>query len=364
MASPALTIRPAPAPPSGRGRRRRPLLADVHNLVGALAAVAVIVVSVTGILLNHIDLLGLAGPPAAAPSGSSATVLPVEEIVGRAARHVGRGNDPPDLDRAVWRRGDGTVEVRLDADPPTQVTVDAATGDVLGTARRADLDVTGAHSGETLGPAWVVLSDFAGVALIVVLTAGMWIWIRRVRAHGRLVGARPGAAFLRANWWFHLIGGLVAVVLLVVLSVTGILLNHKRDLGLMADPPHLPDHRKDATYAPLRLPELGGAAAEARGTGFDLDDVDFLDYRPRGFAKVRFTDADREVILDAADGTVIDQSRRWDVWVEDLHSGLLFGSRGWLLSDLGAVLAILLTINGTYLWLVPSWRARNRSAKP
>lgn len=139
-----------------------------------------------------------------------------------------------------------------------------------------------------------MLSDLAGVALVVVLVTGVWIWLRRVRARGRLVGARPGSAWLRANWWFHLVGGLVAAVFLIVLSVTGVLLNHKKDLGLMAAPADLP--------------------------------------------------------------------RRWDVWVEDLHSGLLFGSRGWLLSDLGAVLAILWTVNGTYLWLVPSWRARNRSA--
>ncbi|MBW3575340.1 MAG: PepSY domain-containing protein [Actinobacteria bacterium] len=338
------------------------LLVDLHNLVGTLAAVSVIIVSITGILLNHIDLLGLAGPPAA-PAGQGDELLPIEEIVERARLQLRGEGEPPDLGRAVWDLNEGAVAVRFDTRPPTQVTVDAASGEALGTVRRHDLDVSQAHSGELLGPVWVVLSDFAGVALIIVLFAGVWIWLRRVRARGRLVGARPGSGWLRANWWFHLVGGLLAVVFLLVLSITGILLNHKRDLGLMADPPNLPDHRDETTYVPLGVVELVDAAIDARGGGFGLDDVQTLDYRPSGYAKVRFSDADHEVIVDGADGTPIEESRRWDVWVEDLHSGLLFGTRGSLLSDFGAVMAILLTVNGTYLWLVPAWRARNRSAR-
>lgn len=350
-----------PDPVPTRKRRRRRWLVDVHNFLGGLAGVAVIVMSVTGIVLNHVDLLGLAGSAAHTPGRAAGAFLPVDDVADRAGRHVAGNDAPGELDRAVWRLGDGIVEVRLDTKPPTEVTVDARTGDVLGTAERHDLEVAEAHSGEILGKAWVVLSDLTGVALVVALVSGVWIWVRRVRARGRLVGARPGSAWPRANWWFHLVGGLVAAVLLVVLSVTGVLLNHKKDFRLMADPPNLPDHRDDSHYTPLPVEELIDAAIGARGSSYSVTDVKFVDYRPKGYAKVRFRDSDREVIVDAADGTPIEKSRRWDVWVEDLHTGLFFGSRGWLLSDLGAVLAILLTVNGVYLWLTPAWRARNRS---
>lgn len=123
-------------------------MADLHNLLGALTAVAVIVVSVTGILLKHIDLLGLAGPPAGAAASSTGGLLPVGDVVERAVRHVAGDGGSIDLDRAVWRLGEGTVEVLLETNPPTTVTVDAATGKVLGKADRHDLEVTRSHSGE------------------------------------------------------------------------------------------------------------------------------------------------------------------------------------------------------------------------
>ncbi len=355
--------KPRPSPRRRKRRSRPSLVVDVHNLLGALAVVAIIVVSVTGILLNHIDGLRLAGPDAAPADNETGSLLPIEDVLDRAGRHLGSESSDLEVNRAVWKLGDGVVDVRFEGEtgPPTNVTVHSVTGEVLGTARRHDLDVTQAHSGEILGSAWVVLSDFVGVALIVGLVLGVIIWLRRVRSRGRLVGARPGSPFLKANWWFHLVAGLTATVFLIVLSVTGILLNHKKQLGLMADPPNLPDHTSETSYVPLGITELVAAAIDVRGDRFSTDDVDFVDYRPKGYAKVRFTDRDHEVIVDGADGTPIEESRRWDVWIEDLHSGLLFGARGWLLSDLGAVLAILLALNGTYLWLVPTWRIRTRT---
>ncbi|MGQ0678912.1 MAG: PepSY-associated TM helix domain-containing protein [Actinomycetota bacterium] len=370
-AEPEVRPTPEPEPPEqpGRSRKRPSLVVDTHNLLGIIAAVGTIVVSVTGILLNHIELFNLAGP---APQESSRQMagdappagfeyLPVDDVIDAGREHLGDSDPDLKFSRAVWRVNDGAVEVRFEGSgPPSSVTVDAADGRVLGTASRHDLDLTQAHSGELIGGPWVILSDLVGLALITLVVLGVVIWLRRSRSRGGLAGGRPGTLFTRANWWFHLVGGLAAAVFLVVLSVTGILLNHKRELGIMADPPTLPDHREEQSYTPLGIDRMIESALAVRGAGFEVADVRSIDYRPKGYAKVRFTDNDHEVIVDGGDGSLIKQSRRWDVWIEDLHSGLLFGAKGWMLSDFGAVMAILLTLNGVYLWLYPTWRARSR----
>jgi uncharacterized iron-regulated membrane protein len=267
------------------------------------------------------------------------------------------GSEPLELDRAKWKPADGIIEIRLDAEPVVEVTVDAATAQPLSKVLRQDLIVTEAHSGELVSKPWVILSDIVGIVLIVSVVTGVMVWLRRVRQRGRLVGARSGTAWIRANWWFHLVGGLAASVYLVILSITGVLLNHKQPLGFMATSPDVAERAED--FQSVSLLGMVDAAVLSRGPEFSSADVKSLDYRPEGYAKVRFSDNEYEVMVDAADGTVLESSRRWDVWIEDLHSGLLFGEKGWLLSDVAAGVAILLTINGLYLWTRPGWRVHN-----
>lgn len=349
--------------PCGRASRapwRRSLIIDAHNVLGLFAAAAVIVVSVTGILLNHTEWFGLTQPaPASRQTPVSTEAASIESIV-RAAQTAAAADGAEaelDLDRATWRPGDGIVEVRLDANPIVAVNVDAASAEPLTRVVRHDLTVTAAHSGELVSKPWVILSDLVGIVLIVAVVTGVLVWIRRIRQSGRLVGARSGGPWIRANWWFHLFGGLAVSVYLVVLSITGILLNHKQPLGLMATSPDVPERAADFESVPLM--EMIDSAIAFRGDGFGPANVKSLDYRPAGYAKVRFDDNDFEVMVDAVDGSILKSSRRWDVWIEDLHSGLLFGKKGWLLSDVSAAVAILLTVNGLYLWTRPGWRARS-----
>jgi uncharacterized iron-regulated membrane protein len=340
---------------------RRSLIIDAHNVLGFFAAVAIIVVSLTGILLNHPDWFRLTRP---APIAQQQPPDPqqaksIEQIIQAAqkAAPTDAEGKPLELDRANWRPSQGVVEVRLDANPIVDVRVDATTGEPVDQVVRHDLVVTAAHSGEIVSKSWVILSDIVGIVLIISVVTGVWIWLRRVRRQGRLVWARSGTPWVRANWWYHLVAGLTVSIYLVVLSVTGILLNHKQPLGFMATSPDVPERGDGFQTIPLiRIVE---SAIEFRGGAFRVEDVSTVDYRPSGYAKVRFEDNDFEVMVDAGDGSVLKSSRRWDVWIEDLHSGLLFGKKGWLLSDVSAVVAILLTVNGLYLWTRPGWRARN-----
>lgn len=360
---------------TARRRRRRAgggsLVVDLHNVMGLFAAVAIIIVSATGILLNHLEFFGVTGPTVTVEQPRPLRDAASVEAVVRAAqqaelRSSGGVGEPAELDRAVWSPGKGTVDVRLEGDPATSVIVDAATAEAIDLVERHDLEVTAAHSGELIDKPWVILSDIVGLVLIISVVTGVIVWLRRVRARGRLVGARAGSGWIRANWWFHLVGGLTAAAYLVVMSVTGVLLNHKQPLGFMAGAPTLAKRADD--FRPLPVAELAQAAITFRNTaeasaGIGIENVKSVDYRPKGYAKVRFDDNDYEVIVDAADGSVESSSRRWDVWIEDLHSGLLFGSKGWLLSDIPAVIAILLAVNGAYLWTRPGWRARDKNLR-
>jgi uncharacterized iron-regulated membrane protein len=159
-----------------------------------------------------------------------------------------------------------------------------------------------------------------------------------------------------ARWMFngHLWLGIIISVLLVVICVTGILLNHKRGLGLMPDVSHSATGDFSDALPMAELVRLAGAAAPAAAAA----GVDRLDVRPRtGLMKVRFRDdVVTEVTVDIHTGGVLDIGLRNDVFLEKLHTGEIFGD-GWvLLSDFAAVVLVLLIISGYWLWLFPRSR--------
>jgi uncharacterized iron-regulated membrane protein len=159
-----------------------------------------------------------------------------------------------------------------------------------------------------------------------------------------------------ARWMFngHLWLGIIISGFLMVICITGILLNHKRGLGLMPDVPY------DATgefASALPMAELVRIAGEA-APGAAERGVDRLDVRPRsGIMKVRFRDdVVTEVTIDINNGRVLHVGERNDVFLEKLHSGEIFGSRWVLLSDFVAVVIVVLIISGYWLWLFPRSR--------
>lgn len=359
-------------------RRWADWLRATHVWFGALTAVAVIVVSATGIVLNHTEALGWgsAGPPPVSGGGALGRAMPVNDLLRAALREGGeRGlrtrnelgrlgptTGPSDVDRAMFRPSTSTAQVRLRDAMHTEIVLDWSTGEVLDVVERHDVRLEHLHSGEAFGQRGVVLSDVVAVVLVGLCLGGAAIWARRLR---RRRPPRPGSSwFVRANWWFHLVGGLAVVVYTVVLSVSGIVLNHKREWGFMEEPARYLGDEVVARGRPASLAEIARWAADERvrlGHGVTADDVRFLDYRPgAGYAKVRFADEEWEVIVDVYEPEILSVAHRRDVWMLDLHSGVRFGGRGTWLSDLTAAGLILLTVNGLYLWLRPGHSARSR----
>jgi hypothetical protein len=178
------------------------------------------------------------------------------------------------------------------------------------------------------------------------------------RSYPRAGGRAPLTPGTRAvaRWMFqsHLWLGVITTGLVLVISVSGILLNHKRSLGLMPDVPNTPTGEFDRAQT---LAQLAGRAAIAAPQAAAAG-IDRMDVRPGdALIKVRFNDdVVTEVTLDINDGRVLHIGERNDVFLEKLHSGEIFGD-GWvLLSDFVAVSLIILVISGYWLWLFP--RAR------
>jgi len=167
----------------------------------------------------------------------------------------------------------------------------------------------------------------------------------------------------RIAFYVHLWLGVLSTIALIAISITGILLNHKRGLGLMPDVPHEPT----GTFASaIPLERMAYAALEAAppesragwlpGDSVNIGLIDRMDVRPRdGFVKVRLRDkASMEMTVDINTGQVVHIGRRGDVFLEKLHTGEIFGGiRFVILSDIAAVALVLTLITGYWLWLVP-----------
>ncbi|HEX6307062.1 MAG TPA: PepSY-associated TM helix domain-containing protein [Longimicrobiales bacterium] len=182
--------------------------------------------------------------------------------------------------------------------------------------------------------------------------------MRERRSFPRAVGHEPlkprTRTIARLMFHGHLWLGIITTGIVLILGISGILLNHKRPLGLMPDVPHEPTGDFAAALPLDALAHAASAAAPAAAVA----GVDRMDVRPRdGITKVRFRDdVVTEVTLDINDGTVLHVGQRSDVFLEKLHSGEIFGDNWILLSDLGAVALMILVVSGYWLWLFPRSR--------
>jgi hypothetical protein len=192
--------------------------------------------------------------------------------------------------------------------------------------------------------------------------------LERRHAERRATGEPKSRRRRMARWayYLHLWLGVVITVALIAIAVTGVLLNHKRGLGLMPDVPHQPTapFTQSVSLDRLAAAALEAAPPESRGgwkpgDPVDVSLIDRMDVRPRdGYVKVRLRDkASMEMTVDIASGKVLHVGRRGDVFLEKLHSGEAFGGQPYvLLSDIAAIGLIITLITGYWLWLAPKIR--------
>jgi uncharacterized iron-regulated membrane protein len=164
-------------PPRDGSRRWARWMFHAHLWLGVATTGIVLVVCLTGILLNHKRPLGLM-PDVPNPSpGTLSQSLPVAELASRAERAVPTDVAASGIDRMDVRPGDGFVKVRFDDRDVHEVTVDLASGRVLHVGLRNDVFLEKLHSGEIFGGQGVLLSDLAAVSLAILLISGYWLWL-------------------------------------------------------------------------------------------------------------------------------------------------------------------------------------------
>ncbi len=148
-----------------------------HLWLGVVTTGIVLIICVTGVLLNHKRPLGLMPDVPNDAPGALARSLPVAELAARAERAVRPEVAASGVDRMDVRPGDGFVKVRFDDREVHEVTVDLASGRILHVGLRNDVFLEKLHTGEIFGDAWVLLSDIAAVALAVLVISGLWLWL-------------------------------------------------------------------------------------------------------------------------------------------------------------------------------------------
>lgn len=148
-----------------------------HLWMGILTTGVILLVCVTGILLNHKRALGLMPDVPHEATGSFEEALPLAELARRAEAAVAPSVAAAGIDRMDVRPGDGLIKVRFDDRTVQEVTLDINTGRVLHVGERNDVFLEKLHSGEIFGDGWILLTDLAAVALALLLLSGYWLWL-------------------------------------------------------------------------------------------------------------------------------------------------------------------------------------------
>jgi uncharacterized iron-regulated membrane protein len=150
---------------------------QTHLWLGLLMTGVLVLVSLTGILLNHKRFLGLMPDVSHEASGPFEEALPLAELARRAEAAVASEVAAAGVDRMDVRPGDGIVKVQFDDRTVQEVTLDIHTGQVLHVGERNDVFLEKLHTGEIFGDGWVLLSDAGAVALVVLILSGYWLWL-------------------------------------------------------------------------------------------------------------------------------------------------------------------------------------------
>jgi hypothetical protein len=149
----------------------------VHLWLGVTTGALLLIVSATGVLLNHKRGLGLMPEVDHTPTAPFGNSLPLPALVRAAEHGAGAGVASEGVDRMDVRPDGGLVKVRFRDRQVTEVTLDLATGRVLHVGERNDVFLEKLHSGEIFGPRWVLLSDLAAVAALLLVGSGLVLWL-------------------------------------------------------------------------------------------------------------------------------------------------------------------------------------------
>ncbi len=165
------------------------------------------------------------------------------------------------------------------------------------------------------------------------------VWMRKLHRHGSILIAAP----------------------LLVVLISGLLLQLKKDWGWV-QPPTQRGSLASVTLSWEQILQSTSAVPEAEVEAWEH--IDRLDVRPgRGLIKVRCANG-WEVQLDGSTGAVLSSQVRRSDWIESLHDGSWFhpSAKLWVFLPAGLVLTGL-WLTGLYLWWLPIGARRKKRRK-
>ncbi|MFT4647264.1 MAG: putative iron-regulated membrane protein [Planctomycetota bacterium] len=169
---------------------------------------------------------------------------------------------------------------------------------------------------------------------------------------------------MKASQWtrkLHRIGAIVIALPLIVIIVTGLLLDFKKQVDWIQPA------TQRGVVAEVKLPWtqiLSAVQALPEAQVQAWDDISRIDARPSmGLVKVR-CNSGWEVQLDGTTGAVLSSQQRRSDWLETLHDGSWFHSSvKWFVFLPAGLLLAALWATGLYLWWLPvQIRRRRRNA--
>lgn len=152
-------------------------MSQIHLWTGVTATVLVVVISITGIMLNHKQLFGFQPDPPDAEMTGLAGAMSMSRLVSAARTAAGDETAAAGVDRLDVRPDKGLMKVRFGDRLTTEVTVAIHTGEVLSIGTRDDVFLEKLHSGEIFGDNWILVSDALAIGLLILLLTGAWMWL-------------------------------------------------------------------------------------------------------------------------------------------------------------------------------------------
>lgn len=148
-----------------------------HLWVGVAASALLVVICITGILLNHKNTFGFMPDPPAAELTGLVGAMSLADLVSAAEAAAGAEVAAAGVDRMDVRPDNGLMKVRFEDRVVTEVTVALHTGEILSVGERNDVFLEKLHSGEIFGDNWILLSDALAIGLLLLLVTGTWMWL-------------------------------------------------------------------------------------------------------------------------------------------------------------------------------------------
>lgn len=166
------------------------------------------------------------------------------------------------------------------------------------------------------------------------------------------------------NRWtrkLHRWGALIVCVPLLLVIVTGLLLQVKKQVKWI-QPPTMAGSATSPSIQWDQILDVAKGVAEANVHSWQ--DIDRLDVRPeKGLVKVQCKNR-WEIQIDLQSGAVLSSTYRRSDLIESLHDGSFFATAAklWIFLPSGIVL-LGLWITGAYLWWLPIGAKRKKQKK-